>query len=184
MPLPTTTSKELLPSAMTLPPSLAQVDFPLQFEFGVPENTTGEANVKGLGPRPPLPATAPINPPPNLLPNPIPLLSPDPQLHTATHRSQYYHKRKAEKKASGISFRKYQHSEKPITCGKCKQPRDPGTHKQYFGNWYCSQTDQLTYENWREEQKAKKKTIQEERYRELTCTFVYIVNIFFSRITR
>ena len=91
MPLPTTTSKEPLPSAMTLPPSLAQVDFRFQFEFGIPENTTGEANVKGSGPHPP---------PPNLLPNPIPLLSPDPQLHTATNRCQYYyHKEKAEKKA-------------------------------------------------------------------------------------
>ena len=158
MPLPAATSKEPLPSPMTLPPSLPQADFPLHFEFSIPQNTTGEANVKGSNPRPPPSAPILPIPPPNLLPNQIPdLLSPDPQPHTATNRSQYYYnKRKAEKEASGISFRKYQRSENPITCGKCKKPRDPATHKQYFGNWYCSHTDQQSYENWREELKAKK----------------------------
>jgi hypothetical protein len=49
--------------------------------------------------------------------------------------------------ASGISVRKYQRSSKPVTRGKCKQSRDPATHRQYFGNWYWQATESETCES-------------------------------------
>ena len=144
--IPDQESQDQLPSATPLPSSLAQVDFPQPFTFLIPENTTGKGKVRGFGTRPPSPTVLSTPPqPPPVLPQPLPI----PTQSTAAciqppsqqNRSQfYYQKRKAVKEASGISVRKYQRSSKPIVCGKCKQTRDPATHRQFFGNWYCQAT--------------------------------------------
>ncbi|CAB3985034.1 Hypothetical predicted protein [Paramuricea clavata] len=122
LPLPEQASQDPLPSATPLPSSLA-----------IPENTTGK--VKGFVRRPvPLPQSPPVLP----QPHPISSQSTVSQSPSQQNRSQfYYQKRKAEMEASGISVRKYQRSSKPVTCDKCKQSRDPATHRQYFENWYC-----------------------------------------------
>ena len=155
LPLPDQTSEDPLPSATPLPSSLPQVDFPIPFSFVMPENTTEKGKVKGFRTAPPPPPSTP----PALLPQSI---QPQPILPVSTptppqNRSQfYYQKRKAEKEASGTTVRKYQPSSKPITCGKCKQARDPATHRQYFGNWYCQASENETFESWREALKEKK----------------------------
>jgi hypothetical protein len=165
--IPDLESQDQLPSATPLPSSLAPVDFPQPFTFLIPENTTGKVRGFGTRPPPPTPPVLPTPPPlPQQLPQPHPIM---PTQSTATciqpeqNRSQFhYQKRKAEKEASGISVRKYQRSSKPIVCGKCKQTRDPATHRQFFGNWYCQATESQTYESWRDALNEKKR-IQKEK---------------------
>ena len=141
-------SSQPLPAATAKPASLPAVNFPAPFTHILPENTTGQANVRGNSvPPPAFPVTAvqPIQlaplPQMPMLPAYPMLIMPSVEPHAHQSRSQYYYnKRKQEKELAGVKSRKYTRSTNPIVCGKCGKPRDPSLHKQYFGNWYCTTT--------------------------------------------
>lgn len=177
-------SNQPLPAAVAKPASLPTVNFPAPFTHTLPENTAGQANVRGnpaLRPAIPVIQAAPLPIQPAPLPH-MPRLASYPVLMMPSvesgatimnqqlrpqvpaevqpqpqqSRSQYYYnKRKQEKELSGVKSRKYTRSDNPIVCGKCGHPRDPRLHKQYFGNWYCGTTEEVSFEEWIDNLKSK-----------------------------
>ena len=168
------TSSQPLPAAADKPASLPTANFPAPFRHTLPDNTAGQAKVRGNpvpGPAFTVITEAPLAIQQAPLPQ-MPMLPSHPALimpTTATLRQQlhpqnqphqsrsqfYYQKRKQEQELSGVKSRKYTRSANPIVCGKCGQPRDPNMHKQYFGNWYCQAKEEVSYEEWRDNLKTK-----------------------------
>ena len=158
-------ASESLLQAATQPATLPTVNFPAPFVYVLPQNTAGQARVRGNPPSCssvlPQNQQARIPPQPPLLPLPLPApqfpgLSVPVEAGESSRSNYYYLKRKQEKElTTGIKSRKYVRSDKPIVCSKCGQPRDPKLHKQYFGNWYCQATENQSYEEWRENFKTK-----------------------------
>ncbi|CAJ1069328.1 brefeldin A-inhibited guanine nucleotide-exchange protein 3-like [Xyrichtys novacula] len=108
-------------------------------------------------PRPPLPAARPFLPAPRpllpaahpSLPTPQPMVSVRPA-GALPYTTQLYHKRKhQEEEKTGKTKRSYTRKTSTITCKQCQKERDPATHQQYFGNWYCQATATMTLAEWR-----------------------------------
>ena len=167
---PEIASSQPLPAAAAKPASLPTVNFPALFTHTLPQNTAGQANVRGN--QRGLPVISPVPLPIQsttqmlMLPHhPVLMVPPDQQQHLqvpvpSSSRDQsrpnyYYYKRKQEKELTGVRSRKYTRSDNPIVCGKCGKTRDPALHRQYFGNWYCQTTEEVTYEQWKENFKSK-----------------------------
>ncbi|XP_047187902.1 uncharacterized protein LOC118310714 isoform X2 [Scophthalmus maximus] len=83
---------------------------------------------------------------------PLPSTSP-PSTETWTqalpYTTQRYRKRKLESERTGAFKRKYQKKTDVILCKKCQKERKPPSHLQYFGNWYCEDSETQTYVDWR-----------------------------------
>lgn len=181
LPQPEMASQQPLLPAGIRPASLPRVKFPQPFAHSLPENTAGKTNVRGnpTAPRPPTqlpgqPAHLPVQVaqvsvpqyPVLFVPAAVPEGASSISEAQEVPRSTYYHlKRKQEQELAGSKTRKYVRSSKPIVCGKCGKPRDPDVHKQYFGNWYCQETESVSYEQWKERHKnkgyGKKKNLME-----------------------
>ncbi|XP_026145603.1 uncharacterized protein LOC113120014 isoform X2 [Carassius auratus] len=67
------------------------------------------------------------------------------------HTTQYYQKRKLVKEKDGICTRKYVRRSEAIQCRKCNKERVMSTHRQYFGNWYCEETETKPFAVWKDE---------------------------------
>lgn len=162
---PEMASSQPLPPAAAKPASLPTVNFPAPFTHTLPQNSAGQANVRGNQRALPVisPVPLPIQPTTQrlMLPHhPVLMVPPDQQQHpqvavpsSSSHQSRstyYYNKRKQEKELTGVRTRKYTRSDNPIVCGKCGKTRDPALHRQYFGNWFCQTTEKVTYEQWKE----------------------------------
>ena len=180
LPRPDMTSKEALLTATTRPATLPTVNFAVPFTYTLPENTAGQAKVRGnpsqpvISPSPlqsqvqsmHLPVQLAQSPLTRLPQYPVLIMPPSaalsqvgslpmPEPQTMSRSRHYYLKRKQEKELAGVTMRKYVRSLKPIVCGKCGQPRNAENHKQYFGNWYCQTKESVSYEEWRENQMKK-----------------------------
>ncbi|CAL8292404.1 unnamed protein product [Arctogadus glacialis] len=66
--------------------------------------------------------------------------------YTTTH---YRKKKREEEEKTGFKKRKYTRSSATILCRQCQRERDPATHNQYYGNWYCHATATMTLAEWR-----------------------------------
>ena len=162
LPKPLMVSSQPLPAASAKPASLPTVNFPATLTQTLPDNTAGQANVRGnSAPPPAISVNAAQSPAPLPIQSasyPI-LIMPSVEGGAAViahSQSQFYYiKRKQDKELSGVKSRKYTRSANPIVCGTCGQPRDASLHKQYFGNWYCKSTQTETFEEWRENFKSK-----------------------------
>ncbi|XP_041859650.1 uncharacterized protein LOC121651452 [Melanotaenia boesemani] len=141
--------------------------------FVLPPNTAGQAQLKERpqhqappqqfvfiqrAPPAPLPVMVPRLPampkPSNIANTPIyisiPPSSPTQSTPQAVpYTTQQYRRRKMEAEQAGISKRKYSKKTDIIVCSKCQKDRKPQTHRQYFGNWYCEETETQSYEEWR-----------------------------------
>ncbi|KAK5901446.1 hypothetical protein CgunFtcFv8_026315 [Champsocephalus gunnari] len=146
--------------------------------FVLPPNTAGEAKlqkrsqpvaISQVPPLPPyyaLPFLAPTPPfstqfmmvpsvqlPQMMLPNmPLPSAAQAPLTsgqNNVPYTTQQYRKRKEEREQSGSAKRKYIKKTDTILCKKCNQDRKPPAHSQYFGNWYCQDSETQSYEDWR-----------------------------------
>lgn len=62
-----------------------------------------------------------------------------------------YWKRKLVKEKDGICTRKYVRRSEAIQCRKCNKDRIMSTHHQYFGNWYCEETETKPFDVWKAE---------------------------------
>ncbi|KAM3615231.1 uncharacterized protein V6R79_025287 [Siganus canaliculatus] len=82
------------------------------------------------------------------LPPPLPQST---QLHTSSvpYTTQQYRKRKQERERSGTFTRKYVKKTDVILCKKCNKERRHPSHQQYFGNWYCEESETQSYSEWR-----------------------------------
>ncbi|XP_016407261.1 uncharacterized protein LOC107739614 isoform X2 [Sinocyclocheilus rhinocerous] len=68
------------------------------------------------------------------------------------YTTRYYWKRKLVKEKDGIYTRKYYvRRSEAIQCRKCNKERIMSTHCQYFGNWYCEETDTKPFAVWKAE---------------------------------
>ncbi|KAK1887486.1 Platelet glycoprotein Ib alpha chain [Dissostichus eleginoides] len=65
------------------------------------------------------------------------------------YTTQQYRKRKEEREQSGTGKRKYVKKTDAILCKKYNKDRKPPAHLQYFGNWYCQESETQSYEDWR-----------------------------------
>ncbi|XP_078802180.1 uncharacterized protein LOC105353958 isoform X2 [Oryzias latipes] len=89
--------------------------------------------------------------PPPAVPIKVSLL-PSPQAASNTpYTTQQYRKRKMEAEKMGVVKRKYIKKTDAMTCSKCGGNRQPTSHRQYFGNWFCEATETQSYDNWRAE---------------------------------
>lgn len=67
-----------------------------------------------------------------------------------SYTTQWSRKKKLkEEQKQGRKKRKYVRKSSSTICHKCEQERDPATHHQYFGNWYCQATAQIPFEEWK-----------------------------------
>ncbi|KAF3851508.1 hypothetical protein F7725_013280 [Dissostichus mawsoni] len=57
------------------------------------------------------------------------------------YTTQQYRKRKEEREQSGSGKRKYVKKTDAIICKNCNKDRKPPAHLQYFGNWYCKESE-------------------------------------------
>lgn len=63
---------------------------------------------------------------------------------------QQYRKRKKERTRSGTFTKiKYMKNTDVVLCKKCQKERMPPSHLQYFGNWYCEQSETQSHDEWR-----------------------------------
>jgi len=102
-------SSQPLPAAVAKPASLPSVNFPAPFTHTLPQNTAGQANMRGNRRAVPVASTvpSPIHPSPQMLmlPHyPVLMVPPDQQLYPISsslsdqsHSTHYYKKRKQEK---------------------------------------------------------------------------------------
>ncbi len=65
------------------------------------------------------------------------------------YSTQQYRKRKQEREQTGTVTRKYVRKTDVILCRKCSKERKPPSHLQYFGNWYCKESETQSYGEWR-----------------------------------
>ncbi|XP_056120612.1 uncharacterized protein LOC130097697 [Rhinichthys klamathensis goyatoka] len=65
------------------------------------------------------------------------------------YSTQQYRKRKQKRESAGTVTRKYVRKTDVILCRKCNKERKPPTHLQYFGNWYCEESETKSYDEWR-----------------------------------
>ncbi|KAL3050137.1 hypothetical protein OYC64_012225 [Pagothenia borchgrevinki] len=65
------------------------------------------------------------------------------------YTTQQYRKRKEEREQSGSGKRKYVKKTDAIIYKNCNKDRKPPAHLQYFGNWYCKESETQSYEDWR-----------------------------------
>ncbi|XP_073719234.1 uncharacterized protein [Misgurnus anguillicaudatus] len=65
------------------------------------------------------------------------------------YSTQQYRKRKQMREDTGTVTRKYVRKTDVILCRKCNKERKPPSHLQYFGNWYCKETETQSYAEWR-----------------------------------
>ncbi|XP_076876832.1 uncharacterized protein LOC143526077 [Brachyhypopomus gauderio] len=71
------------------------------------------------------------------------------QMSDVPYTTQQYRKRKLKNEMAGIKTRKYVRHTSAIICRRCQKERKPPTHQQYFGNWYCEETDTMSLEDWK-----------------------------------
>lgn len=67
------------------------------------------------------------------------------------YTTRYYWKRKLVKEKDGIYTRKYVRRSDAIQCRKCNKERIKSTHRQYYGNWYCQETETKPFAMWKAE---------------------------------
>lgn len=71
--------------------------------------------------------------------------------------TRWYRKKRKQETGREVQMRKVR-----TTCGQCGQDRLPGTHKQFYGQWWCQRKAVQTAEEWLQDQRAtrrvKKKT--------------------------
>lgn len=65
------------------------------------------------------------------------------------YSTQQYRKRKQMREDTGTVTRKYVRKTDVILCRKCNKERKAPSHLQYFGNWYCEETETQSYAEWR-----------------------------------
>lgn len=87
-----------------------------------------------------------FNPPNISLPSAIP---PSTSSQDVPYSTQQYRKRKEEMEKTGTVKRKYKKKTDVVLCRKCKKDRKPPSHQQYFGNWFCQETDTQSFDEWR-----------------------------------
>lgn len=82
---------------------------------------------------------------------------PDYSRALAASSTRWYRKKRKQETGREVQMRKVR-----TTCGQCGQDRLPGTHKQFYGQWWCQRKAVQTAEEWLQDQRAtrrvKKKT--------------------------
>ncbi|AWO96044.1 Hypothetical protein SMAX5B_006830 [Scophthalmus maximus] len=71
------------------------------------------------------------------------------QTQAVPYITQQYRQRRQESERTGTFKRKYERKTDVILCKKCLRERKPPSHLQYFGNWYCEESETQTYVEWR-----------------------------------
>ncbi|XP_057184274.1 ras-associated and pleckstrin homology domains-containing protein 1-like [Triplophysa rosa] len=137
---------EKLPAAMQKEPTLYSGNLAEPHLFILPPNTAGEAKLKGrsqpqaISQAPPshqgLPVIAPALPV---------FILPSVQLPTL----QYRKRKQKREEDTGTVTRQYVRKTDVILCKKCNNERKPPSHLQYFGNWYCRESETQSYDEWR-----------------------------------
>lgn len=152
------TSSQPLPAAVPLPPALPQVSFPFPFTFVLPDNTTGRATLRGPAPRcrplqpKPVPPRGPVPIQPKQTDR-IPVVPPQ----TVTTVTVAVPPKPTKKQQDESSSQKRHHSLYDRICSLCGKARDPTTHRQYYGNWYCQTMMTEDFEKWKENHQKSKK---------------------------
>ncbi|KAI9543825.1 hypothetical protein NQZ68_008873 [Dissostichus eleginoides] len=62
------------------------------------------------------------------------------------YTTQQYRKKKEEREQSGSGKIKYVKKTDAIICKNCNKDRKPPAHLQYFGNWYCKESETQSHE--------------------------------------
>ncbi|KAL8569749.1 hypothetical protein ACOMHN_007272 [Nucella lapillus] len=55
----------------------------------------------------------------------------------------------------GVSMPKSRRKESTV-CGQCQCPREPQTHGQYYGVWWCRAVSPLSFAQWKDQQKQSR----------------------------
>ncbi|CAL9693874.1 unnamed protein product [Knipowitschia caucasica] len=71
------------------------------------------------------------------------------------YTTQVYQRKKQKEEESGKRKRSYVRKSDTILCKQCGKNRDPNSHHQYFGNWYCEATAAQSLDEWRKEMEGR-----------------------------
>ncbi|KAL8622718.1 hypothetical protein ACOMHN_009352 [Nucella lapillus] len=64
-------------------------------------------------------------------------------------------KRQQLEEELGVSMPKSRRKESTV-CGQCQCPREPQTHGQYYGVWWCRAVSPLSFAQWKDQQKQSR----------------------------
>ena len=171
---PIEASRELPPARVRAEPTEPAPLPPEQgHQFRLPAITVGESSrvKRRLWPSssqvpPPVP-TAGAPGPVFILPAPQttqPGTQPQPSTSFGQSRTNiWYHAQQEKRKSKGQNVRAYKRTKAGFTCKKCGNLRTSEKHTQYYGQWYCADTDKETLEEWRS---SRKKSRQEKKQQE------------------
>ncbi|XP_057183182.1 uncharacterized protein LOC130549851 [Triplophysa rosa] len=134
---------EKLPAAMQKEPTLYSGNLAEPHLFILPPNTAGEAKLKGRS----QPQAISQAPPVMLCHHQFRLRHP---VKLFPYSTQQQRKRKQKREEdTGTITRKYVRKTDVILCKKCNNERKPPSNLQYFGNWYCKESETQSYDEWR-----------------------------------
>ncbi|KAK7922385.1 hypothetical protein WMY93_009287 [Mugilogobius chulae] len=71
------------------------------------------------------------------------------------YTTQLYQQKKQKEEESGKRKRSYTRKSDTILCKYCEKDRNPATHHQYFGNWYCEATATQSLAEWRKDMEGR-----------------------------
>ncbi|XP_071949744.1 uncharacterized protein [Antedon mediterranea] len=148
--IPKLVSDKTLLEPLTKPAVLNVHTSAPSFTFVLPKNTSGLAT---LGNRPSIPVPGEIaKPPPSV---------PEASSTRILRTTLLYRKRVAKDISEGKPIKIYKPRTSAIVCSKCKQPRLNKNYTQYYGNWYCAATSDVTFKEWKSAMVAIRRLRQE-----------------------
>ena len=146
LPLPPVSASSPLPLPKVLPITSQPVLQPNnQYIFVLPPNTANQARTRH---KQPLPQPQLVQ---SLQENPVPSrsLSESSREQGIPRSTLWYRKKQYERKQAGELVKSYKRSSSVMRCTKCGNERDPSTHKQFYGSWWCAEKNEENYETWR-----------------------------------
>ncbi|XP_071962853.1 uncharacterized protein [Antedon mediterranea] len=150
--IPKLVSDKTLLEPLTKPAVLNVHTSAPSFTFVLPKNTSGLAT---QGNRPSIPVPGEIaKPPPSV---------PEASSTRIPRTTLLYRKRVAKDISEGKPIKIYKPRTSAIVCSKCKQPRLNKNHTQYYGNWYCAATSDVTFKEWKSAMVAIRRLRQERK---------------------
>jgi len=147
------------------PKTITDVPSDEQHTFSIQRNTAGECKIVRrrifAADEPtacdPVPQYVPVLPRMSVSSTIQPASSPLPTVARLPYSTRHYRRRKLEEEMAGTFKRTYTRTTQLTLCRKCGQDKNSGGHRQHYGNIYCPNSSEFSYEQWKEQFLSKYK---------------------------
>ena len=149
MPRPHLTTSRPLPAATERPHTMPLPPIQQPFQFPDVPNTAGQATMRKQA----QPQVFTLQ----AIPAGVRIVQPTSTEHprnlacpsVVSRSTRCYRKRRAQEIAEGKPRKTYKPRTGATICSQCHQERDQEHHTQYYGSWYCANTQTQPLEEWR-----------------------------------